>query len=390
MQISDRIENILGKGSDGWDVDNKAKRMVRDGHDVTELTIGEHDILTDPIILEAMNEAAMAGHTGYTAIPGYDALRAAVAKRIQTQSGVPTSAENVLITPGCQSALFAAHMITCNPGDTALFVDPYYATYPGTIRAASANPVAIKASAKSGFQPRAEDFGDAAKTAVSLLINTPNNPTGVVYSKQTLEGIAQVCIENDLWLISDEVYDSQIWKGQHISPRSLDGMVDRTLVVGSVSKSHAMTGSRIGWVVGPENIIAHLQNLSTHTNYGVAGFIQYAAVAALKLGPEFEAKISEPFRRRRDIALRIVAKSNIVTAIPANGSMYVMLDVRATGLSGDAFANQLLDTHKIAVMPGESFGNAASGHIRVALTVDDARLAEALETLIEFAENLSK
>ncbi|MDG2341167.1 MAG: aminotransferase class I/II-fold pyridoxal phosphate-dependent enzyme [Paracoccaceae bacterium] len=390
MKISDRIENILGNGSDGWDVYNKARQMVRDGHEVTELTIGEHDILTDPQILKAMNDAAMAGHTGYAAIPGIEKLRIAVANRVEMQTGVKTGAENVLITPGCQSALFAAHMVTCNPGDTALFIDPYYATYPGTIRAASANPVAIKAKAENGFQPDISDFGSSAKTATSLLINSPNNPTGVVYSKPTLDGLARVCIDNDLWLISDEVYDSQIWEGQHLSPRSLDGMAERTLVVGSMSKSHAMTGSRIGWVIGPENIISNLQNLSTHTTYGVAGFVQYAALTALSLGSSFEHKISAPFGRRREIAIGVVNKSNVVKAVPAHGAMYIMLDVRATGLSGDAFADKLLEAHKIAVMPGESFGSAASGHIRVALTVEDARLNQSLETLVSFAEDLAK
>ncbi|MCL4156263.1 UNVERIFIED_CONTAM: hypothetical protein GTU68_033878, partial [Idotea baltica] len=226
--------------------------------------------------------------------------------------------------------------------------------------------------------------------AKSLLVNSPNNPTGVVYTRETLEGIAGVCREHDLWLISDEVYDTQIWEGEHISPRALEGMAERTLVVGSMSKSHAMTGSRIGWVIGPEHIVEHLINLATHTTYGVAGFIQDAALFALEQGPGFEAEIAEPFRRRRTIALDVLAGQNIVSTVPNGGAMYMMLDISATGLSGEAFANALLDAHHIAVMPGESFGNAAAGHIRVAMTIEDTAFQEALRTLCAFAETLTK
>ena len=221
------------------------------------------------------------------------------------------------------------------------------------------------------------------------MINSPNNPTGVVYSRDTLEGIAKVCIDHDLWLISDEVYDTQIWEGTHISPRSLEGMAERTLVVGSMSKSHAMTGSRIGWIVGPEHIVEHLIDLATHTTYGVAGFIQEAALFALEQGEAFEAQIAEPFRRRRALAYDILAAQNVVGVVPNAGAMYMMLDVTATGLSGEGFANALLDAHQIAVMPGESFGTAAAGHIRVAMTVDDAAFEAALKTLCNFAQTIA-
>ena len=390
MKLSNRIEHILGNGSDGWGVFYKARDMVRRGIDVIDLTIGEHDILTDPAILNAMDAAAKAGHTGYAPIPGTKELRQAVAERLTKDTGVATSFENVLITPGGQSALFAAHMAACNPGDTALFIDPYYVTYPGTIRAASAVPLPICAQAQNSFQPDAADIAEHARNAASLLINSPNNPTGVVYSRKTLEGIARVCIDNDLWLISDEVYDSQIWEGAHISPRSLSDMENRTFVVGSMSKSHAMTGSRIGWLVGPERAIAHLENLSTHTTYGVAGFIQQAAIFALERGKAFETTIAEPFRRRRKIAIEILGESPTIRLIPSNGAMYIMLDIRATGMTGEAFADDLLDKHHIAVMPGEGFGTAAAGHVRVALTVNDDRLTEAFNTLISFAEARAK
>jgi len=351
MKLSKRITGLTGGGSDGWDVFYKARRMIDDGIAVTELTIGEHDIRTHQDILDAMGISARNGHTGYAAVPGTDNLRDTVAKRITDRTGVPTTRDNILITPGGQAGLFAAHTAACDAGDTALFIDPYYATYPGTIRGVGAIPKAIQAHPNDSFQPQTADIAAAAKGATSLLINTPNNPTGAVYSQDTLQGIAEVCIDQDLWLISDEVYDTQVWEGRHISPRALPHMAERTLVVGSMSKSHAMTGSRVGWVCGPPKAISHLINLATHTTYGVPGYIQDAADFALNQGHAFEDHVGAPFARR-----------------------------------GEAFANALLDTHKIAVMPGESFGQAAAGHIRVAMTIDDTAYKSALQTLLNFAQ----
>ncbi len=390
MLLSQRITGLTGGGSDGWDLFYKARRMKAEGKNILELTIGEHDISTDPTILAAMNAAAVGGHTGYAMVPGVGSLRNTIAERIQERTGVETTLDNILITPGGQSALFATHSAVCDTGDTALYCDPYYATYPGTIRAVGAKPVAIQTRPEDAFEPRQADIEALAPDAKSLLINSPNNPTGVVYSRKTLEGIAAACIKHNLWLISDEVYDTQVWEGEHISPRSLTGMVERTLVVGSMSKSHAMTGSRCGWVVGPKEAISHLINLATHTTYGVPGYIQDAAEFALNQGPKLEEKIAAPFRRRRDIAAKIIADQNVVRIVPASGAMYVMLDIRATGLSGDMFGDALLEQEAIAVMPGESFGAAAAGHVRIAMTIDDKRFADALKRLVNFAKGLTQ
>ena len=383
--LSPILTNITGGGSDGWDLFRRARALKDAGVPVIELTIGEHDIRTAAPILQEMHRAALSGHTGYSEIAGTAALRDTIAKRITDRTGVPTRRENIAVTCGGQYALFAAHLAACAPGDKALFIEPFYATYPGTIRSVGAVPVAIPARPEDGFQPRADDIGAQATGARSLMINTPNNPTGVVYSEQTLRDIAEVCIAHDLWLISDEVYDTQVWQGSHLSPRALPGMAERTFTIGSMSKSHAMTGSRVGWICGPAPAIAHIENLSTHVTYGLPGYIQDAATYALGLGPEFEAEIAEPFRRRRAITEDLLAKQNLVKSAPMDGAMYVFLDIRATGLSGEAFGNALLDAEHIAVMPGESFGAAAAGHIRVAMTVEDAAYSDALSRLLAFA-----
>lgn len=389
MKTSKRIRNLTGGGSDGWDIWRKAGRLKAAGVDVIELTIGEHDRRTEPEILDAMHTAALAGRTGYPALPGTDALRDAVARRVAERTGVPTGRDNVIITPGGQAALFAAHTAACDPGDAALYIDPYYATYPGTIRGTGAVAVPVEARAERDFQPLASDIEAKADRARSLLINSPNNPTGAVYSRDTIEEISRVTRDRDLWLISDEVYDTQVWEGEHLSPRQLDGMAERTLVIGSLSKSHAMTGSRLGWVVGPEEAVADLINLSTHTTYGVPGYIQDAGLFALERGLEFEAMIGAPFRRRH-AAVREALTRLGVPYVPSKAAMYLMLDIRATGLSGEDFAHRLLDENRIAAMPGESFGQAAAGHLRVALTIDDASLLAAVETLAGLYHRLSE
>ncbi|MGI9388786.1 MAG: pyridoxal phosphate-dependent aminotransferase, partial [Boseongicola sp.] len=352
-----------------------------------ELTIGEHDRRTEPEILNEMHRSALGGHTGYSAMPGTDELRDAIAARISERTGVSTARDNVVVTPGGQAALYAAHVAACDPGDTALYIDPYYATYPGTIRGAGAVARPVEARAEVGFQPSQNDLTLAADGAASLLINSPNNPTGVIYGNDTLEGISRVCRDRDLWLISDEVYDTQVWSGTHLTPRALSGMAERTLVVGSLSKSHAMTGSRLGWLAGPEEAIGHIINLSTHTTYGVPGFIQDAGLFALNHGKELESRIAEPFRRRHAAVADYFARRGLPT-VPSGATMNLMVDIRGTGLSGDAFAHRLLDEEGIAVMPGESFGRAAAGHLRVALTVEDQTLMAAVERLADLADKL--
>ncbi len=390
MQLSHRIRDITLGGSDGWDVFYKARALKAAGAEIVELTIGEHDRKTDPAILRAMHQSAVKGNTGYAVVPGSAALRAAIARRVTKRTGAKTGPDNIIVTTGGQAALFAAHVAVLDPGDTALFLDPYYATYPGTLRAAGANAVPVETRPENNFEPTSHELDSVAGTARSLLINTPNNPTGVVYGPRTVATICRTVRDHDLWLISDEVYDTQIWDGTHHSPRAQPGMAERTLVVGSFSKSHAMTGSRIGWIVAPEGVIERLIDLSTTTTYGVPGFIQDAALFALDQGNALENTVAADFKRRRRLAIEALSGADAVRLVPSGGAMFLMLDIRATGLSGEAFALALLEHENIAVMPGESFGRAAAGHVRVAMTVADAEFASALHRLAAFAHRILK
>lgn len=391
MKLSTRILTLDGGGprGDGWSVYYRARDMLAAEEPVTMLCIGEHDRKTAPFILDAMEASARGGNTGYALALGQPGLRDAIAERVTRETGVPTGRANVIVTTGGQAALFASMCAALDPGDTALIVDPFYATYPATVRGAGGVVRTVKARPEAGFQLERAALDEAAKGARALLINTPHNPTGAVYSRETLEGIADACLRHDLWLISDEVYSGQVHEGAHLSPRALPGMAERTLVVGSLSKSHVMTGFRLGWVVGPEAAVEAMRGLANGTTYGVPGFIQDAAETALREGAAEEAEVAALYTRRRNRAVAALAGSAVAVS-PPQGAMYVMLDIRATGMDGEAFAMALLERERIAVMPGESFGEAASGHVRVALTIEDEAMVAALRRLARFAETLAE
>lgn len=386
--IAERVASLGAGGMDAWAILLAARRLQGEGVAVADLTIGEPDRRTAPDVLAAMDASARGGHTGYADLDGTPGLRAAVARRASRTTGVATTASEVLIVPGAQAGLFAACM-ALPPGGAVAVCDPHYATYAGTIRAAGLRVEVVATDPDDGFQPRPGLFDALPADVSALLVNTPNNPTGAVYDDAALDVIAGAAARRDLWVISDEVYDGQVWKGAHRSPRSLPGMAARTMVVGSMSKIHAMTGSRIGWIVAPEAVVRALTGLAIVTTYGVPGFVQDAAEHALSLGEARERENAAPFRARRDAALARLARTDAVGVAPPDGAMYLMLDLRGTGMTGVRFAETLLDRHRVAVMPGESFGAAAAGHVRVALTLPEERLLPALDALIAHAEAMS-
>jgi len=390
MELSERVRGVVAGGDDGWSIYYRARALIAAGERVVNLTIGDHDVKTDPTILAAIKDSMAGGALGYTPVEGIPALREAVAERVARETGVPTAPGNVVIVPGGQAGLYSALFAALDPGQSAIVIDPYYATYLQTVRAVSARPIVVETRAEEGFQPDAARIEAALEPDTrAILINTPNNPSGAVYTSERLDAVADLCRRRGLWLISDEVYYTQVWEGRHLSPRALPGMAERVMVVNSLSKSHAMTGSRMGWVVAPEAAAAHIADLSTATTYGLPGFIQEGGVFALRHAAEAEAEIAERYRRRRAAVLAALGNGPGMRADAPGGGMYVLLDLRETGLSGLAFAARLLEEDRVAVMPGESFGRAAAGHVRVALTVPEEALVDAIGRIGALAARLA-
>lgn len=380
---SSRISGIVPSGKDGWEVHFSAMTRKQAGEPIIMLSVGDHDFDTPGESVEACVAAVRAGHHHYTQLPGIPALRTAMARVSAQSSGVATTAEQVIATPGGQAALYAAVQATLDEGDHGIVVAPYYATYPGTFRAANASFTVVETRAEDGFQPDAGAIEAAVKpTTRAILINTPNNPTGAVYTRASLEGIADVCRRHDLWLLSDEVYWT-LGGGEHVSPRSLPGMAERTLIINSMSKSHGMTGWRLGWLTGPERMIELLTDLNLVSTYGLIDFVSHAAVEALENGYGVK-EIAERYTARRTVFLDAIHGMNNVTVRGSEGGMYVMLDISAIEPDDEKFAWAFLEQELVGVMPGSSFGEAAAGHIRISLCQPEAILGEAATRLRRF------
>ncbi|MFT4794209.1 MAG: arginine:pyruvate transaminase [Paracoccaceae bacterium] len=382
---SAQIRYILSGQGDGWEILSRARELARLGDPALNLCVGEHDEPTPPEIIAAMDASARGGNTGYAPLAGSPALREALAARVTARQGVARGPADVMVTGGGQGALFNAMKAVLDPGDRCVIIDPYYAPYPATVRTAGGVPVVCRAEAANGFQPTAEALDRACEGARALLVNTPNNPTGAIYTAETLAMIAEICIRRDLWLITDEVYDGMAFGHTHLSPAALPGMEDRTIIIGSMSKSYAMCGFRCGWAAGPTHAIKLMTDLALNLAFGLPGFIQDAALFALTDAADIEGRICGTFGRRHAVARAALAGATSARATASEGAMYLMIDIRATGMSGRDFAHDLIERERIAVMPGESFGNAAAGHVRATLTLPDDQLTEALTRLAGFA-----
>ena len=388
-QFSQQISSIVEGDDDGWGILYRAKEMKASGQSVTMLAMGDHDFTTPRPIIDACGAALDAGRTGYSSIQGIDPLRNLVAKRASAVHGIEVDPACVVATVGGQSALFVACMASLDPGDEAIIFEPYYATYAQTVRAVGGRPVIIGTDPDAGFQPSPERIAAAITPRTrAIVINTPNNPTGAVYTRKTLEGIAELCIAHNIWLISDEVYHTQVYDGAHLSPAGLDGMRERILIIDSMSKSHAMTGWRAGWLICPSEAQAeHIVEYFLTATHGLPPFIQLSMRAGLALGAAPEQEIAARYRQRRDVAVETLSQSKRLTVHAPAAAMYVFLDLRGFCQDGNTFAEALLDKHGVAAMAGESFGVSGTGHLRISLTAPDEELRAACKKIAELADN---
>ncbi len=384
--LSPRLQSLLPAGKNGWELHFNAVQRKEAGQDIIIMTAGDHDFPTPSPTVDGCIRALMDGHHHYTPLNGQPRLRQAMAALSSQTTGIATTDDQILATTGGQGALFAAIQATLDTGDHGLLIGPYYATYPATLRSAGAMVDVVAARPDNGFQPTAQDI-DAALTPRTrvLLINSPNNPTGAVYTPQTLEMIADICRRHDLWLISDEVYWSMA-DGHHLSPRSLPGMADRTLVVNSLSKSHGMTGWRIGWLTGPAAVIQMLIGLNLVSTYGLPDFSSHAATLALENSIGI-TEIATRYSHRRQVVRNRLHGHDRLHLRGSDGAIYMMVDISAITSDDEAFAWALLDQEHLAVMPGSSFGAEARSHIRLSLAQPDQILAEGIDRLIRFTQS---
>jgi arginine:pyruvate transaminase len=390
MKFSPLVDRLGGRGAGAWSVAREAAQRREQGHDVISLTVGDPDQRAPTPVIEATIDALRRGHTGYAPILGSLQLREAIAARHARRTGAPCTADNVTVAPGAQGGLYCALQCLAGPGDEVLVPEPVYATYEGVIGASGARMVTVPLRADRGFHPDLYAIAEAVTPRTRVLwINSPHNPTGVVFTRDEIAGIARLCRVHDLWLVSDEVYEDLAFARPHVSPASLPGMAERTVVVSSLSKSHAMPGFRFGWIIGPPALSPHLFNLLLCMCYGSPGFIQEGALAALVEDLPETAALRADYRRRAGLLSVILAQAPNCRPIPPEGGMFVLLDVRGTGLGAMEFTERLLTQENVAILPCDGFGASAAGHLRIALSAPDHRLAEAGRRIVRFASSLS-
>ena len=391
MRFSSLVDRLDAPGAAAWHIHHEARLAQARGEDVILLSVGDPDFDTPAPIVERAVEALRAGDTHYTHIPGRPALRAAIAALRERRTGAPTAPENVMTVAGAQNGLFSVALALLDPGDEVLVLEPIYATYEATMAAAGACVVRVPASPDDGFRPALGALAEAVTPRTrAILMADPNNPTGVVMTEAEVEAVAAVARRHDLWVVADEVYESLVYDGAHRSIRALPGMAERTAAIGSLSKSHAMTGWRTGWVVGPDALVRHLDRLGLNMLYGQPGFIQEAAIAAIADYDAVTATMRDAYRARADrVAEALAGLPGVAVLRPASG-MFALLDVRGTGTTSTDFAWGLFRSTGVSLVDAAAFGPATAGFVRLALAAPEPRLAEACRRIAGHARRLAQ
>ena len=392
MRYAEVTERLAGLGGAKWAVHAHARQMAAQGQDIIELTIGEPDVPTPPALIAVAAAAMVAGRTGYSNGRGEPALTEALATRYSARRGRVIGADQVMCFPGTQTTLFAVLSALVAEGDEVLVGDPMYATYAGIIAATGATMVPVPLRPEHGFRMQAGDVAARVTPRTRVLfLNTPHNPTGAVLARADIAALAEIALAHDLWILCDEVYEEMVFAGTEFSsPLDDPAIAERVIVASSISKSHAAPGFRSGWCVGPADFCAALLPLSETMLFGSQPFIADMTAAAVSVPSPVAAGMAERFKRRAGLIHALVdGKAGFRVNRPAAG-MFALVDIRATGVSGEAFAMGLLEAQKVAVMPGESFGAALAGWIRLSLTQDDARIAEACTRIVAQAQTLQE
>ncbi|MBT5265312.1 MAG: pyridoxal phosphate-dependent aminotransferase [Rhodospirillaceae bacterium] len=395
MRYSKYVEAMQAMNAvdSAWAIHGEARRRQREGEeDLLVLSIGDHDFSTDDQIVDAAVDSLRSGRHHYSGNVGMLETRQAAAEYYTRTIGETVDLENIAIVPGAQCGVFASYQVTLDAGDEIIVFDPMYVTYEGAILSRHAKLVRVPLRPENGYQPDPDDVRAAVTPRTrAIMLNSPNNPMGSVVSREGMEALAAICIEHDLWMISDEVYATLTFKSQHVSPRLIDGMAERTLSVHSLSKSHGMTGWRLGWVVGPKPAIQAIGDVLGSLMFGTAMFIQDAAQTALTAASDrVTANIRETYRHRRDVICEALSGVPRIRFFEPEAGMFLMVDVRDTGLGSMEFGRKLLDEQKLAILPGEGFGPSLSGQLRLSYCVEEDQLREAARRIAAFVQRHAK
>ena len=387
MEISERA--ALLTPSLTLSIDSKAKAMKAEGIDVCGFGAGEPDFDTPEHIKAAAIEALQAGFTKYTPSAGIPELRAAIAEKLAADNGLAYRAGQVVVCNGAKHACYNAILATCQPGDEVITPAPYWVSYPDMVRLVGAEPVIVPTMERNNWKMRPEDFENAMTPRTKMLImNTPCNPTGSVYTREELEAIVEVASGEDIYILSDEIYEKLVYDdAKHVSIGSLSKEAyDLTITVNGFSKSYAMTGWRLGYLAAPEAVAKAVDSIQSHTTANPSSFSQRGALAALKGDQQCVADMREEFDMRRNYMIDRLSKIPNVTAVKPQGAFYVLLNVSQLGLTSQNFADRLLSRANVAVVPGAAFGDDRTIRLSYATSIDIIK--KGLDRLQDFCRTL--
>jgi arginine:pyruvate transaminase len=390
MKYASITERLSRLGSEKWAIHIEGRKRKAKGEDLIFLSIGEPDLAPPQAVLDTARAAIRRGNLGYNHAAGGPELRNALARFHTQQMGRAITPGQFLFVPGTQTALYVAFMAVIEPGDEVLLLDPYYATYEAVVTAPGGVPVPVRLDPDRDFHVNFEALEHAITPRTkAILVNSPSNPTGAVFREDEIARLAAMARKHDLWLISDEVYATLVHEGHRfVSPFFDKELEERTVVVSSISKSHALPGFRCGWIAASEEFCRRALPISESILFSSHPFLEEALTAALDGDFPENAAARHAYLSRARVLVEGLKGANHLRAHLPEGGMFVMLDVRPTGLSGDQFARKLLAEEGVVTMPGESFGNGGTGHVRIALTVDKAIMAEAAKRIRRVAETL--
>jgi aspartate aminotransferase len=395
MHFSDRIQRV--EPSATLAISNLAAELEAEGADVVDLSVGEPDFPTPENVVDAGREAMDAGHTGYTSSNGIAELREAIAEKLR-DDGLDHEAENVIVTPGAKQALYEAVQTLVDDGDEVVLLDPAWVSYEAMVKLAGGDLNRVDL-APHDFQlePALDELGEAISDETELLVvNSPNNPTGAVYSDAALEGVRDLAVEHDVTVISDEIYQQITYGDEPTSLGTFEGMADRTVTVNGFSKAYSMTGWRLGYVAAPEAVVSQAGKLHSHSVSCATNFVQHAGVEALRNTDESVEEMVEAFAKRREFLLDRLSEEGVEVPEP-DGAFYLMIPVgneaqRASESSSgeqsepreaddQTWCEDALEEAHVATVPGSAFG--APGYARISYANSKERIAEAVDRLVD-------
>ncbi|SFS72190.1 pyridoxal phosphate-dependent aminotransferase [Halostagnicola kamekurae] len=376
LEFTDRVTRV--EPSATLAISALATELEAEGKDVVDLSVGEPDFPTPENVIEAGQDAMDAGHTGYTTSAGILELREAIADKL-ADDGLDHGPENIIVTPGAKQALYEIVQALIEDGDEVALLDPAWVSYEAMVKMAGGDLTRVDLSAHDfQLEPALDDLGAAVSDDTELLIvNSPSNPTGAVYSDAALEGVRDLAVEHDITVISDEIYKEITYGVEPTSLGTLEGMADRTITVNGFSKAYSMTGWRLGYFAGPEELVDQAGKLHSHSVSSAVNFVQHAGLEALENTDEAVVEMTEAFEQRRDLVVELLEDEGVDVAVP-EGAFYMMLPVDE---DDQAWCEGAIEDAHVATVPGSAFGTP--GYARISYAASEERLREGIGRLVE-------